>query len=50
MCSIIACLIYDQANINWGGGGGGAIAPPDPMVSTPMSQIALRGNSSSITR
>ena len=23
MCSIIACLIYDQANIGGGGGGGG---------------------------
>ena len=30
MCSIIACLVYDQANI------GGAIAHPDPMVPTPM--------------
>ena len=30
MCSIIACLIHDQANI------GGAIAPPAPMVPTPM--------------
>ena len=35
MCSIIACLVYDQANIG-GGGGGGAIAPPAPMVPTPM--------------
>ena len=33
MCSIIACLIYDQANI------GGAIAPPAPMVPTPMIYI-----------
>ena len=32
MCSKLACLIYDQANI----GGGGAIAPPAPMVPTPM--------------
>ena len=30
MCSIIACLVYDQANI------GGAIAPPAPMVPTPI--------------
>ena len=30
MCSIIACLMYDQAN------SGGAIAPPAPMVPTPM--------------
>ena len=34
MCSIIACLIYDQANI------GGAIAPPAPMVPTPMQFLA----------
>ena len=27
---LIACLIHDQANI------GGAIAPPAPMVPTPM--------------
>ena len=33
MCSKIACLIYDQANI------GGAIAPPAPMVPTPMHGI-----------
>ena len=30
MCSTIACSIYYQANI------GGAIAPPAPMVPTPM--------------
>ena len=30
MCSIIAYLVHDQANI------GGAIAPPAPMVPTPM--------------
>ena len=35
MCSIIACLVYDQANIN-----GGAIAPPVPMVPTPMLYYA----------
>ena len=33
MCSKIACLIYDQANI------GRAIAPPAPMVPTPMQRL-----------
>ena len=33
MCSIIACIIYDQANI------GGAIAPPAPMVPTPGCRL-----------
>ena len=35
MCSKIACLIYDQANI------GGAIAPPAPMVPTPMHMYLI---------
>ena len=35
MCSIIACLIYDQANI------GGAIAPPAPMVPTPIHNLYI---------
>jgi hypothetical protein len=35
MCSIIACLVYDQANI------GGAIAPPAPMVPTPMVWLPI---------
>ena len=39
MCSIIVCLIYDQTNI---GGGGGAIAPPAPMVLTPMFKKILK--------
>ena len=33
MCSIIAYLVHDQANI------GGAIAPPAPMVPTPMFYV-----------
>ena len=37
MCSIITCLIYDQANIGGGGGGGG----PAPMVPTPMMFIPV---------
>ena len=34
---LIACLIHDQANI------GGAIAPPAPMVPTPMWGIHRDG-------
>ena len=37
MCSIIPCLIYDQANVDYRIKNiGGAIAPPAPMVPTPM--------------